>query len=392
MSSKLFFVLCFAFASVCTVKCEEGFRYDSKCFSLCQEFVPFIQDVIGQKSSVAGAAPTAILYRMVNERATKFCLSKLENMDKCTALVEETWKVVIALQVGANVDEICKQLDTCKKNKTAEIIDTKDVRKTFKPFASACAEVFKKLPNRNNMCGGIPDAVKASVDSLGRIINGGDLSQELRKCPADGSGFGCYLNNSPMERQLAFVFMSSIMPSFSKIKAKVNGRFSSPDTWCKVKVDSEGKLISQWTKKEVVAVTSQCISTCKFVARSLFASFMADFTGKKDNKEKASMACAYMNITEADKCGSFSSLLSKFKTTFSATMADRFCSGSTCKMPNKTEVVNNCKKTVIHEAKFNGEANNFTGIKFKANKGETNQAITFIWFAALVVITLIILA
>ena len=71
---------------------------------------------------------------------------------------------------------------------------------------------------------------------------------------------------------------------------------------CKVKVDSEGKLASQWRKqKDVVSVATQCRSNCKFVASSLFASFVTDFTGNKDNKGTVNMACAYMNITEVDK-------------------------------------------------------------------------------------------
>ena len=53
--------------------------------------------------------------------------------------------------MGANFDEICKQLDACKKNITADIVDTKDVIKTFKPFAFGCLEIFKKLASRNNM-------------------------------------------------------------------------------------------------------------------------------------------------------------------------------------------------------------------------------------------------
>ena len=68
-----------------------------------------------------------------------------------------------------------------------------------------------------------------------------------------------------------------------------------------MKVDSEGKLTSKWEKqKEIVAVATQCLSTCKFVTRSLFASYMTDFTGSKDNNGKVNMACAYMNITEVD--------------------------------------------------------------------------------------------
>ena len=62
-------------------------------------------------------------------------------------------------------------------------------------------------------------------------MNGGDLSQELQNCPSNRSGIGCYLNNAPIDRQLAVVFMSSLMPSFSKVKSKVKGRFAAPDTW-----------------------------------------------------------------------------------------------------------------------------------------------------------------
>ena len=53
--------------------------------------------------------------------------------------------------MGANFDEICKRLDACKKNKTADIVDTKDVIKTFKPFSFSCLEIFKKLAKQNNM-------------------------------------------------------------------------------------------------------------------------------------------------------------------------------------------------------------------------------------------------
>ena len=70
---------------------------------------------------------------------------------------------------------------------------------------------------------------------------------------------------------------------------------------CKVKVDSEGKLTSQWGKqKEIVAVETQCRSNCKFVTGTLFASYMTDVTGSKDNNGKVNTACAYMNITEVD--------------------------------------------------------------------------------------------
>ena len=62
-------------------------------------------------------------------------------------------------------------------------------------------------------------------------MNGGDVSEELLKCPSAASGIGCYLNNSPIDRQLAFAFMSSLMPSFSKLKAKVKGKFTTADTW-----------------------------------------------------------------------------------------------------------------------------------------------------------------
>ena len=82
MFCKSFFVLFFAFASVCTVKCEGSFRYDRRCYSLCQTFVPFIQVVIEKKSFVAGTMAMSVLQNMVNERATKFCLSRVDDIDK----------------------------------------------------------------------------------------------------------------------------------------------------------------------------------------------------------------------------------------------------------------------------------------------------------------------
>ena len=82
MFFKLIFVLCFAFASVCMVKCEGSFIYDRKCYGLCQEFVPFIRVVIEKKSFIAWTMPMSVLQHMVNERAAKFCLSKLDDMDK----------------------------------------------------------------------------------------------------------------------------------------------------------------------------------------------------------------------------------------------------------------------------------------------------------------------
>eukprot|EP00112_Aurelia_sp_Birch-Aquarium-sp1_P022603 Seg6422.1 transcript_id=Seg6422.1/GoldUCD/mRNA.D3Y31 product="hypothetical protein" protein_id=Seg6422.1/GoldUCD/D3Y31 len=376
MHLRILFFLLTTLAIYSISKAENVDEKQTKCLGLCKEFVSFIYEIIQRKSLAAGVAPMQTLYNMVKTRAEGFCPKRVKHALECRSLVKNTWIIVVALEVGSNSDEVCKHLETCRKTKEKPK-DKKDIMETFKPLAEVCAEILQKPSDRTNICGRIPSWGTALLHSTIKVLNGANFAQELTRCPKDGSAIGCYFKKAPPQIKIATGFIYSMMPDFSKITKKIQDRFLPPDAWCKLQ-----ELSKKGERKHHQILKDQCQLTCKFAARSFFASISLNPYDLTDVKEKIGIACSFMNLTQPDKCMKLATFASNFKATFSATMADHLCSNTACKMPTKAEIDKkagqHCKKPVFKKSKPVQVA------KFSAKRGAAVRVTTNAWFAGMI--------
>eukprot|EP00795_Rhopilema_esculentum_P004859 gene4860-21188_t len=412
--------MCLKLLLIVALSCQFSFVLSAeveshgKCHKLCKEFVSFVYGTIQKKSIFDGLLSQDRMYAFVRREASGYCNNKNERKTECQTLVESTWMIVVAVEHGANVDEICHHLNVCKKKE-------KETPEQRSKNAVKCTDVT------------------LMIRSLAKLkeadVNSGNVLQQLTACPSQSNTVGCYVKKAPLSAKLAIVMATTMIPSLSKLRANIQKQIWPPNAKNTLLTTAASLLrhlgigifmvallfVADFLVTDVpsgVVLTTlsgtgfsgkcqdfsfdkfqpiaedqlnefdsvpvsrydleqRCQASCAFMTNMVFSSYFKKFEIFLDVEKEFNDACKVLNVTKQETCAELVEYIPKLKISLSAIITNGFCLKMTCDVPStKSKKPSDCK-----DVGKPGEISSKIGSNFKPETAGSGVLKTPFWAA-----------
>jgi len=344
--------------------------------------VSFIYDIIQERAFLNGAKSITNLHTLVKTQASDFCKINYANSDKCKELLKKTWVIVISLEAGANIDDVCNEIGNCDVKKPLAIA-TKDTNLTTYAIAF-CTEWRSNKPDSVEFCAKFGATIKSVVSSVIAIARNGNVMSEIAKCSPGTHSLGCYLRKSPPSVKLIVALLSSMMPSSSALKRKIQSKyFQEPKSLSRQCPFGDPKPSdSKPTTSDLGHLREVCQSACNVVTKTSLSSYVESIGFSPDYHEQMVATCHVLNVTQPEKCNKATSKLKDFLSTFLAQVAHQFCAKNICSAQDVNSMIARIQKRCRKRVSSNGvlkaiDARSFT------NAAEKIKVIDVVWMIGL---------